>query len=142
VPPLRERAADIPLLVEHFLTTICARFGMRRKTIDADALQLLVACEWRRNNVRELRNIVERLIIAAGDDEIRAEHVPPEIREEAEDRPPETTLQARRSEAERQIIVDALDRNDWHITKTAQELGLADHASLLKVMRRLGIRRP
>ena len=142
VPPLRERATDIPLLVEHFLTTICARFGMRRKAIDAEALALLAACEWRRNNVRELRNIVERLIIAAGDDEIRAEHVPPEIREEAEGRPAETTLHSRRSEAERQIIVDALDRNDWHITKTAQELGLADHASLLKVMRRLGIRRP
>jgi two-component system, NtrC family, nitrogen regulation response regulator NtrX len=144
VPPLRERVADIPLLVEHFLTTISARFGIRRKSIDDEALQLLTAYDWRRNNVRELRNIVERLIIAAGDDAIRTEHVPPEIREPAEGRTASDTqtLQRRRADAERQIIVEALDRNDWHITRTAHELGLADHASLLKVMRRLGIQRP
>jgi len=44
-------------------------------------------------------------------------------------------------EAERQIIVAALERNDWHITRTARALGLADHASLLKIMRRHDITR-
>ena len=47
----------------------------------------------------------------------------------------------RKAEAERQIIVAALERNEWHITRTAEELGLADHASLLKIMRRHGLRR-
>jgi transcriptional regulator with GAF, ATPase, and Fis domain len=46
-----------------------------------------------------------------------------------------------KAEAERKIIVAALERNDWHVTRTAQTLGLADHASLLKIMRRHGIRR-
>jgi transcriptional regulator with GAF, ATPase, and Fis domain len=46
-----------------------------------------------------------------------------------------------KAEAERQILVAALERNDWHITRTAKELGLADHASLLKIMRRHGLRR-
>jgi len=46
-----------------------------------------------------------------------------------------------KAEAERQIVVAALERNDWHITKTAHELGLADHASLLKIMRRHNISR-
>jgi transcriptional regulator with GAF, ATPase, and Fis domain len=46
-----------------------------------------------------------------------------------------------RTEAERQIVAAALERNDWHITRTAQELGLADHASLLKIMRRLELKR-
>ena len=46
------------------------------------------------------------------------------------------TFQERKAEAERQIVVAALERNDWHITNTASELGLADHASLLKIMRR------
>jgi DNA-binding NtrC family response regulator len=140
VPPLRERPSDIPALVEHFLDSICARFGMRRKQITAEAMQLLTRYDWRRNNVRELRNIVERLIIAAGDDDIGGEHVPPEIAEPA--RSGEApTLQNRKADAERQIIIEALDRNDWQITRTAQELGLADHASLLKIMRRLGIKR-
>ena len=139
VPPLRDRASDVPLLVEHFLGVICDRFGMRRKSIDDDAMRLLTAYEWRRNNVRELRNIVERLIIAAGSGDIELDHIPPEIAEHGTAAP--STLQARRADAERQIIVDALERNDGHITNTAAELGLADHASLLKIMRRLGIRR-
>jgi len=46
-----------------------------------------------------------------------------------------------RAEAERQIIVAALQRNAWHVTRTARALGLADHASLLKIMRRHGVRR-
>ena len=44
--------------------------------------------------------------------------------------------------AERQILLTALERNDWHITHTAEELGLADHSSLHKILRRLGIQRP
>jgi len=139
VPPLRERLSDVPLLVEHFLHTICERFGMRTKQIDSEALAMLQSFDWRRNNVRELRNIVERLVIAAPDDVIRAEHVPPEIAGQGV--ADSTTLQSKRTEAERQIIVDALDRNGWHITNTARELGLADHASLLKIMRRLGVQR-
>jgi two-component system, NtrC family, nitrogen regulation response regulator NtrX len=140
VPPLRDRAADIPLLVEHFVAVICARFNMRRKHADDEVIAMLSAYDWHRNNVRELRNIVERLIIAADEDVIRAEHVPPEIRDVMSHAPP-PGLQERKADAERQIIVDALDRNAWHITNTARELGLADHASLLKIMRRLGISR-
>ncbi len=140
VPPLREHASDVPLLVDHFLTTISARFGVRPKSIDPDAMRLLGAYDWRRNNVRELRNIVERLIIAAEADVIGVEHVPPEIAEQ-DSGAGASSLQARRAEAERTIIVDALDRNGWHITNTARQLGLADHASLLKIMRRLGISR-
>ena len=52
------------------------------------------------------------------------------------------TFHERRAEAERQIVVAALERNDWHVTRSAAELGLADHASLLKIMRRHGISRP
>ena len=72
VPPLRERLSDIPALADQFLTGICARFGMRRKKIAPDALELLMAYEWRRNNVRELRNVVERMIIAADGEVDRA----------------------------------------------------------------------
>jgi DNA-binding NtrC family response regulator len=106
-----------------------------------------MAYDWRRNNVRELRNAVERMIIAADGDTIGVDEVPAEIRDGAgaaaapgRGEAP-TSFQALKAEAERQIIVTALERNDWHITRTARALGLADHASLLKIMRRHGISR-
>ena len=83
VPPLRDRLSDVPALADQFLTGICARFGMRQKKIAPDALDLLMAYEWRRNNVRELRNVVERMIIAADGEVIAPEHVPAEIRDAA-----------------------------------------------------------
>jgi DNA-binding NtrC family response regulator len=144
VPPLRERLSDIPALAEQFLTGICTRFGIRRKKIAADALDLLMAYEWRRNNVRELRNVVERMIIAAEGEVIAPEHVPLEVRSVAATAPAPAGglgFQELKAEAERRIIVSALERHDWHVTRTAQALGLADHASLLKIMRRHGIRR-
>ncbi len=145
VPPLRERLSDVPALAEQFVTGICRRFGIRRKKIAPDALDLLMACEWRRNNVRELRNVVERMIIAADGDVIAPEHVPLDIRSGATvvSQSPSGAqgFQELKAEAERRIIVSALERHDWHVTRTAQALGLADHASLLKIMRRHGIRR-
>jgi transcriptional regulator with GAF, ATPase, and Fis domain len=51
------------------------------------------------------------------------------------------TFQALRAEAERQIVTAALERNGWHVSRTADELGLADHASLLKIMRRLNLKK-
>ncbi len=144
VPPLRDRLSDVPELVDRFLTSICTRFGIRRKRIEADAVALLMAYDWKRNNVRELRNIVERMVIAADGDAISAEQVPPEIRgARARAAAPSGagSFQDLRAEAERQILVAALQRNDWHVTRTAEELGLADHASLLKIMRRLDIKR-
>ena len=146
VPPLRERISDVPALVEHLLATTCARFGMRPKTLEPAALECLMAYDWRHNNVRELRNVIERMIIATDREVLSMEDVPQEIRDHAPG-PQRTTYQAPRTlqelkaEAERQIIVAALERHDWHITRTAQALGLADQASLIKIMRRFGISR-
>jgi two-component system nitrogen regulation response regulator NtrX len=148
VPPLRERLSDVPELVERLLETLCARFGLRKKKVAGEAMELLLLHDWHRNNVRELRNVVERMIIAADGDVIRAEHVPAELGRARPGRSAEasaempTSFHALREEAERRIVVQALERHEWHITRTAEALGLADHASLLKIMRRLGIRRP
>lgn len=143
VPPLRDRLSDLPELVDHILAATCERFGIRRKTITADAFELLSAYDWSRNNVRELRNVIERMLIAADGDVIGAEQVPAEIVESgaasATGSGEARTFLERKAEAERQIIVAALERNEWHITRTAQDLGLADHASLLKIMRRHGL---
>jgi len=143
VPALRDRRSDIPELANHFLSLTCQRFGVRRKRMDRDALDALMNFGWERNNVRELRNIVERMVLATDADTITVADVPGEIRSEAAPTasPAGTTLRDRRAEAERQIVVAALEATGWNITRTAHDLGLADHASLLKVMRRLGIKR-
>ncbi len=144
VPPLRDRISDIPELSAAFLAAICARFGVRQKRLDSQALDALMTYDWRRNNVRELRSVIERMIIASDRDVLGIDQVPAEILAPAGAvglEPSAGTFQERKAEAERRIIVAALERNDWHITRTAKELGLADHASLLKIMRRHGLKR-
>jgi two-component system nitrogen regulation response regulator NtrX len=144
VPPLRERLSDIPELVDRLLTSTCEKFRMRRKRLGDAALRALMSYDWQQNNVRELRNVVERMVIAADGEELAAEHIPEEIRQRGAADPELVsahTLIELKAEAERRIVVMALERNDWHITRTARELGLADHASLLKIMRRHRIAR-
>ncbi|HEX6991398.1 MAG TPA: helix-turn-helix domain-containing protein, partial [Gemmatimonadales bacterium] len=141
VPPLRDRASDIGGIAERFLADICDRFGVLRKQLSGEALALLMAHDWKRNNVRELRNVLERMVIAGDGEVLRAEHVPVEIRAPGAITVPGTSFQDQRVEAERRIILSALEEHGWQITRTAEALGLADHASLLKIMRRLGVRR-
>jgi DNA-binding NtrC family response regulator len=143
VPPLRDRISDIPELATRFIAAICERFGIRVRKLSGDALDVLMGYDWSQNNVRELRNVIERMIIAADGDVLRPEHVPSDImgRSRVPGADGERTFQSLRLKAERQIVIAALERNDWHITRTAEELGLADHASLLKIMRRLEVKR-
>ena len=65
VPALNDRRDDIPMLAEHFLTMVCAEHGVQRKTFSEDALVALRNTDWS-GNIRELRNIVERLVILCG----------------------------------------------------------------------------
>jgi two-component system, NtrC family, nitrogen regulation response regulator NtrX len=65
VPSLNDRRDDIPLLVDKFLTDICAEYGTATKIIDEDAIKLLQEYNWT-GNIRELHNVVERLVILAG----------------------------------------------------------------------------
>jgi two-component system nitrogen regulation response regulator NtrX len=65
VPSLNDRKSDIPLLAEHFLTLMCTEHGIPRKSFSKDALEALQQTNWT-GNIRELRNIVERLVILCG----------------------------------------------------------------------------
>ena len=101
-----------------------------------------MAYDWHRNNVRELRNAIERMVIASDALVITADAVPAEIHGAASHvTPNEGTFRDRRAEAEREIIVRALEETGWNVQRAAKNLGLADHASLLKIMRRLGLKR-
>jgi transcriptional regulator with GAF, ATPase, and Fis domain len=74
---------------------------------------------------------------------IGPEHVPSELRgETARGSGGGESFQELKAEAERRIVIAALERHEWHVTRTAEALGLAVHASLLKIMRRHNIRRP
>ena len=66
MPSLDDRKTDIPLLVDYFIGQICSETGMMPRKIDADAMQMLVDKTWT-GNIRELRNVVERLLILSGD---------------------------------------------------------------------------
>lgn len=66
VPSLDERKTDIPLLVDYFIDQICAETGMQKRHVEPDAMKLLVDKSWS-GNIRELRNVVERLLILSGD---------------------------------------------------------------------------
>jgi two-component system nitrogen regulation response regulator NtrX len=148
VPPLSARRSDVPVLSAHFLATTARRFGARPKTITADALERLCAHDFRRNHVRELRNVIERLVLATDGATITPDVVARELGTQASaasgtSRAPATgTLRERKDEAERRILIEALDHHAWHLTNTAADLGLADHASLSKMLKRLGIERP
>jgi DNA-binding NtrC family response regulator len=65
MPTLDERKSDIPLLVDYFIGQICSETGMTPREIEAEAMQMLVDKTWT-GNIRELRNVVERLLILSG----------------------------------------------------------------------------
>jgi len=75
VPPLRERALDIPLLARHFMASLAAEYGRRPKELSAEVLEVLVTQPWP-GNVRELRNTIERLVIMTPGDHIEMRHLP------------------------------------------------------------------
>ena len=73
VPSLKDRLSDIPVLASHFIQLICGEYGVPEKEITPDALKELQKGEWT-GNIRELRNVIERLIILCPD-KIEAAHV-------------------------------------------------------------------
>ncbi|MYK64918.1 MAG: sigma-54-dependent Fis family transcriptional regulator, partial [Gemmatimonadetes bacterium] len=149
VPPLRERPDDIPLLAGHFAATLAPGLGLSPRPLSDDAIAALQSRHWGRNNVRELRNTIERMIIASDGAALEAADLPPDLepqgaaaRPGVAGGPPSGTFREQKVAAETVIVRAALDANDWKIGQTARSLGLADHSSLLKIMNRLGIRRP
>ncbi len=80
LPPLRERRSDIPLLVRTFIAELATTHDRNFKGIMADALQILVDADWP-GNVRQLRNLIESMVVLAPEGEIRASDIPRDIRE-------------------------------------------------------------
>ena len=144
VPPLRDHLSDIRELTEHFVHQTCEKYGIPEKKISDETVQTLQDYHWQKNNVRELQNIVERMIIQCDGEEITPDHIPGEIKNSAASAnyKPGKSFQDLKYQAERHIIIQALEEHDWHITNTAKSLDIANHSNLLKIMRRLDIERP
>jgi DNA-binding NtrC family response regulator len=82
IPPLRERRSDIPLLVRHFVRDLAAQHDRPFLGIAPDALQLLLEAPWP-GNVRQLRNLIESMVVLAPGREVRASDIPPDVLEGA-----------------------------------------------------------
>jgi len=146
VPPLRERIEDVPLLVAHFLRQVCAANDRRGKELSDGALGLLSGYDYP-GNVRELRNLVERLVILTPGDEIteRDARALLPIRggggAGAGHYRPGMPLKDMLADAERDLIVRALEHHDGHVTNTAADLEV-ERSHLYKKMKALDVERP
>jgi len=143
LPPLRERADDIPALIEHFVVQVCAQNGWKPVPFTSEAVEALKKYRWP-GNVRELRNIVERLLLLATSgvvDVATVEVALPRTKAPAassSSRDQEGPLSARVADFEREAILAELERQHHHITNTARALGL-ERSHLYKKCQQLGI---
>jgi len=147
VPPLRARREDIPALVGRFLRIACEANDRRGKTISEGAMKLLSAYDYP-GNVRELRNLVERIVILTPEDDVTEAAVKGLLPITAAGRmaggggvfDPDATLRDMVEAAEREAIVRMLEHHGGHVTQTAAALGL-ERSHLYKKMKALGVRR-
>ena len=142
-PPLRERLDDLPLLVDHFTERFGAQNNYRPKTLTADAIKQLRAMPWR-GNVRELKNLVERLLILTRGDEIDRGDVlrlaGPVRGELSEAILAVATLREFRETSERLYLAKKLEENGWNVTRTAKAIG-TPRSNLYKKMDLYRLRR-
>jgi len=144
VPALRTRKDDIPALVSHFITQFCAENGKRAKTLSREALGYFLAYDWP-GNVREVRNMVERLVIMAPGDLIDADDLPAPLRPKetapAAGEARERSLKDARDNFERAYILTELHTNDWNVTRTAERLGI-ERSHLYRKLKAYNINAP
>jgi len=137
VPPLRERRDDVRALAAYFMAECCARNQVRPKAFADDVMPVLERYHWP-GNIRELRNVVERMAILAPGETVTVDAVPLEIRAVPASR--SGGLQDVRDAAERERIREALDRTDWNVSGAARLLG-TERTNLHKRIRALGLER-
>lgn len=141
VPPLRERSEDIPILVEKFANDISIKHKKPLIKFADDALNILKTQSWT-GNVRELRNIVERIIIIIDKKEISAKDITFMFagnQQSVDDLVDITnSFQEFKEKAERVFILKQLNANDWNISKTAEILDI-QRSHLYNKMKKYGI---
>lgn len=143
-PPLRNRLADVPLMLESFINRFCEENGYSKKPMEEETLQKLCAYAWP-GNVRELKNMAERLVIMSGET-IGIEDLPEAIAgvKPAPSAPKfeglRPSLKQFREETEKKYILDTLEENGWNISKTAGALQI-ERTNLHKKIKALGLKK-
>ncbi len=141
-PPLRDKAEDIPLLVDYFCRAYAEENNFRPRTFSPDALEALRHYPWK-GNVRELRNVIERLLIMSESDTIGLGDLPEAIRGECAPALPDAsqarTLKDFRDAAEKSYILAKLKENNWNISQTARAID-TPRSNLYKKLSQFGIK--
>ncbi len=146
VPPLRDRRSDIPLITEHAAGRLARRNGLVPKPFSEEALTRLKRYEWR-GNVRELQNVLERLLILAEGDEITADEVDRYMRPGASTSSPAEHLVGgnddftdARDQFEKLFIEQKLLKYEWNVSQTAEAIGI-QRSHLYNKLNKYGIER-
>lgn len=143
VAPLRERRDDIPLLASAFAEDICQRYGLSKKKFTDEAIEKLKGMEWS-GNVRELRNVVERMVIMSPESVVDADmvdHTAVGGKKEFDDLLSLSgSFQEFKDRAEGAYIKKRLDEHQWNISKTAEALDI-QRSHLYNKMKKFGLAR-
>jgi two-component system nitrogen regulation response regulator NtrX len=141
LPPLCERADEIPALTAYFAGQIAAQNAWKERKFSAEALEILKQYSWP-GNVRELRNLVERVLLLSASEIITAEEVnlalPASRSAEPGAAANNGTLTQRMEFFEREVLLGELRRQHHHMTNAARALGL-ERSHLYKKCQQLGI---
>jgi two-component system nitrogen regulation response regulator NtrX len=150
LPPLRERLEDFPVLVEHFARQVATQNGWKEKVFGKDAIDELRRYGWP-GNIRELRNVVERLFLLSGEEPVGAADVrlilPVSGAVSASDNGDSEsiasslgtgTLAERTEQFEREVLLAEIRRQNFHMTNVARSMGL-ERSHLYKKCQQLGI---
>lgn len=127
IPPLRERKNDIELLINHFNKRISRKYNFTEKKFSKEAVELLKDQKWS-GNVRELKNIIERILIMLPDEQIDKSDIvkliPTSNGNDSEIYDISNSFQEFKEKAEKMFIQKQLELNEWNISKTAEVLGI------------------
>ena len=141
-PSLKEKKEDIPLLVEYFSQIYAEENNFKVKKFSEDALETIMKYPWK-GNIRELKNVVERLIIMTEADIIKRQDLPKRIKGEIGIYLPEAkgikTLKEFRELAEKDFILAKLEESNWNISQTAREID-TPRSNLYKKLEHYGIK--
>jgi transcriptional regulator with GAF, ATPase, and Fis domain len=149
LPPLRERKTDIPFLVHHFLEEFARKNQKAVMSVAHDAMQLLMNYPWY-GNVRELKNMIERIVVLRDGDSLRAEDLPEKVRlsespagrrGEASGGDEGISFQTAVSEFEKALILSALEKTNW-VKNRAADLLQIKRTTLVEKIKRYQLEKP